>query len=207
MLTIHNFARGARGLRLMWQCEEMGLPYRVQIVSYPPSAEYRALNPLGTVPYLDDDGVGLNESAAIMLYLAHKYGPTDLLPDGENPLSARVLQLVVMSEATLGSGLNTLMAAHFGAPPESKRNWSVGVAEGRVEQTLGYLEALLGAGPYFAGERFTLADIAIVTGLGMWKGALGKSFTDRISSYREAAIRRPAYQRASKQLADASNAG
>lgn len=204
MLTIHNFARGARGLRLAWQCEEMGLPYRIQIVPFPPSAEYRALNPLGTVPYLEDDGVGLNESAAIMMYLAHKYGPTELLPDGKDPASARVLQLVVMSEATIGSGLNTLMAAHFAAPEEDKRNWSVGVAEKRAEQTLAYVESLLGAGPYFAGERFTLADIAIVTAMGMWKGALAKSFTDRMTSYREAVIKRPAYERAMTRMTDAA---
>jgi hypothetical protein len=40
-IRIHNFPRGARGLRVMWQCEEMGLPYRVEAVSFrraPPTA-------------------------------------------------------------------------------------------------------------------------------------------------------------------------
>ena len=43
MIKIHNFPRGARGLRVMWQCEEMGLPYQVEQVSFPTSAAYRAL--------------------------------------------------------------------------------------------------------------------------------------------------------------------
>jgi glutathione S-transferase len=67
MMTIHNFPRGARGQRAMWVCEEMGLPYAVQAHAFPVGADYRALNPLGTVPFLEDaDGVALNESVAIM---------------------------------------------------------------------------------------------------------------------------------------------
>ncbi len=78
MITVYNFARGARGLRVIWQCEEMGLAYRVETVTYPTPASYRALNPLGSVPYLEDDdgGVGMSESVAMMLYLADRYGPT-----------------------------------------------------------------------------------------------------------------------------------
>jgi glutathione S-transferase len=83
MMTVHNFARGARGQRVMWLCEEMGLPYAVRNHSFPVAADYRALNPLGTVPFLEDSGgVALNESVAIMLYIAQQYGPTPLLPTG-----------------------------------------------------------------------------------------------------------------------------
>ena len=81
MMTIHNFARGARGQRVMWLCEEMGLPYAVQNHSFPVPADYRTLNPLGTVPFLEDDGgVAINESVAMMLYVAQQHGPTPLLP-------------------------------------------------------------------------------------------------------------------------------
>ncbi|WP_232537524.1 hypothetical protein [Cystobacter fuscus] len=43
MIKIYNFPRGARGLRVMWLCEEMGLPYQVEKVSFPTSDAYRAL--------------------------------------------------------------------------------------------------------------------------------------------------------------------
>jgi glutathione S-transferase len=98
MIKIHNFPRGARGLRVMWQCEEMGLPYKFEAVTFPPSEAYRALNPLGSVPFLEDDcGVAINESVAMMLYLAQKYGPTPLLPEKDVAAMATVLQLVVIS--------------------------------------------------------------------------------------------------------------
>lgn len=197
MIKIHNFARGLRGVRVFWVCEEMRLPYEVGTVTYPPSAEYLALNPLGSVPFLQDDGgVAINESVAMMLYLAQKYGPTPLLPAKDDPALARVLQLSVFGEATIGAGMNTLMAAHFGAPEPDKRNWSVRGTESRTEQSIGYVAALLGENQFLAGNDLTLADISIGTALGIWKGALGKAIPDTLAAYRDRLAARPAYQRA-----------
>jgi glutathione S-transferase len=199
MIRIHNFARGARGVRVIWQCEEMGLPYQVETVTYPPSEAYRALNPLGTVPFLEDEGgVAIHESVAIMLYLAQKYGPTPLLPSKDDPALARVLQMMVFSEATIGAGMNTLMAAHFAAPEPDKRNWSVLKLEARVEEALRHVVGALGEKPFLAGDHFTLADIAVNTALGMWRGALGRAVPDELVAYRERLAARPAYQRALK---------
>lgn len=196
MIRIHNFARGARGLRLFWQCEEMGLPYQIETVSYPPSAAYLAKNPLGSVPFLEDEGVAINESVAIMLYLAQKYGPTPLLPGQGDARLARVLQMTVFGETSLGAVLNPLMEAHFGAPDADKRNWSVLAMERRVEQALSYVAGVHGAGPYLAGSELTLADLCVSTTLGVWKGALGKPLPDALVAYRERLAARPAYQRA-----------
>ena len=196
MIRIYNFARGARGLRLFWQCEEMGLPYEIETVSFPPSAGYRAKNPLGSVPFLEDDGVAINESVAIMLYLAQKYGPTPLLPNNGDPRLARVLQMTVFGETSIGAVLNPLMEAHFSAPDADKRNWSVLAMESRVERALSYVAGALGDGPYLAGAELTLADICVGTTLGIWRGALGKSLPDELVIYRERLAARPAYQRA-----------
>ncbi|WP_437661754.1 glutathione S-transferase family protein [Sorangium sp. So ce1182] len=197
MIKIYNFLRGARGLRAMWQCEEMGLPYEVEAVSYPPSEAYRALNPLGSVPFLEDEGgVAINESVAMMLYLAQKYGPTPLLPGKDDPALARVLQMTVFGEATIGAGLNPLMAAHFGAPEADKRNWSVRWQEARAEESARFVADMLGDGPFIAGAELTLADICLSTAFGMWRGALGKTLPDRLAAYHERVAARPAYQRA-----------
>src|SRR5437879_6043934 len=126
MIKIHNFARGARGQRVLWLCEEMGLPYTVQNHSFPVGADYRALNPLGTVPFLEDSGgVAINESVAMMLYIAQHYGPTPLLPTGDGALMARVLQLTLFGETEIGMNVNPLIAARFMAGDADKRNWSV----------------------------------------------------------------------------------
>lgn len=209
MITIHNFPRGARGLRIMWQCEEMGVPYRMSPVTFPVSEGYRALHPLGSVPFLQDDtaGVSMSESIAIMLWIAQKYGPTPLLPPKEDARLASVLEMTMFGEAGIGTPLNPLLAAHFAAPVEDKRNWSVRGQEARVEKGLRFVserltanaraEGASGAGESFlVGTELTLADISVSCAISMWRGALGKDAPENVSAYMERVKARPAYQRA-----------
>ena len=197
MIKIYNFARG-RGVRVAWLCEEMGLPYSIEPVSFPPSEAYRTINPLGQVPFLEDAGVGINESVAMLLYLAEKYGPTPLLPAKTAPGFARVLQMCVFGEATLGASLNTVLIDHFVVPEKDKRGPLVQVILGRVEQQVAFVERVLADGPFPAGKDFTVADISVVYALGLWSGPLQKPLGDKLSSYVQRATSRPAYARASK---------
>jgi glutathione S-transferase len=197
MITITNFPRGVRGVRVAWVCEEMSLPYRVEPVGFPPPAAYLAKNPLGSVPFLEDGEVAINESIAMCLYLAGRYGPTPLLPVSSDPAYARVIQMTVFAEATLGAGLNTLMMAHFAAPDPDKGNWSVRAQEERVSTAIAFIGKKLDGNDYLAGNGLTLADIAISTSLGMWSGALGKPVPEDLAKWRARLSERPAYQRAS----------
>ena len=196
MIRIHNFPRGARGVRLFWQCEEMGLAYEAEAVTFPPAATYRALNPLGNVPFLQDGDVAINESVAIMLYLAERYGPTPLLPKSDPVRLARVMQMTVFGEASIGGALNGLMEAKFAAPEADKRNWSVAALEARVEKFLAYVETMLGERAYLVGDDLTLADICICTAFGMWQGALDKTLSPKLGAYQQRLQARPAYARA-----------
>ena len=204
MIRIHNFPRGARGVRVFWVCEEMGVAYDTTPVTFPPSEAYLALNPLGSVPFLEDEGVAINESVAMMLYVAQRYGPTPLLPASDDPDLAAVLQLTVFSEASFGGIMNPLMGAHFGAPAGDKQNWSVRMMQARADQFVGYLADKLGDRPFLVGDDLTLADIALCTGLGIWKGALNGTIPDNLAAWRERLAERPAYQRAQKAQAPQS---
>jgi glutathione S-transferase len=196
MIRIYNFTRGVRGLRVVWQCEEMGLAYEAVGFEFPVPDSYRAKYPPGSVPFLEDDGgVAMGESVAMMLYLAHRYGPTPLLPSDPAQM-ARVLQLTVASEAAMGGLMNPLMGTKFAAPDGDKANWTNGFCEARVGDALAYAESLLGDRQYFVGDGLTLADIAVSTGLGMWQGALGKDIPAKLAAHRERMMARPGYQRA-----------
>jgi glutathione S-transferase len=196
MITIYNFAGGARGLRVAWQCEEMGLAYTPVSLTYPTPPDYRAKYPPGSVPFLEDEGgVGLGESVAIMLYLAERYGPTPLLPR-EPAALAQVLQFTVFAESAIGGTMNALMAAKFGAPEADKTNWSVRLGEGSVAGGLAYVAAVLGDRPFLVGDDITLADIAVAPALGMWKAALGGEIPGPLEAWRTRLGERPAYQRA-----------
>jgi glutathione S-transferase len=181
----------------MWQCEEMGLPYQVEIESYPISAAYRALHPLGTVPFLEDsDGVAMCESVAMMWYIAQRYGPTPLLPAAHPAQLAQVLQLLEFGEATLGAGLNVLLAARFAAPEAERHNWSVARQEERIAQALDYLAALLGERDFVAGRDISLADISLIAMLGICRGVFAQRLPGNLPQYMERMSARAAYQRA-----------
>jgi len=76
MLRLYGAAR-SRAVRTLWMLGELGLNYDHK--DYLPRApetrtpEFRALNPNGRVPVIDDDGFVLSESMAINLYLSKKY--------------------------------------------------------------------------------------------------------------------------------------
>jgi glutathione S-transferase len=198
MITIHNFPGGARGIRAMWVCEEMKLAYRTEALSYPTSTAYRALNPLGTAPLLEDQGHVIGESVAMMLYLAERYGPTPLLPGKDDPALARVLQFTVFGEATLGAGMNPLLMTRFGAPDTERNNWLAKALEPRVAQAVDVIAREMDGRQYLVGDVFTLADISVSTALDMWKGGLGKEVPEALAPWRARLAERPAYQRAQK---------
>ena len=197
MITIHNFARGARGVRVAWLCEEMGLPYALKAYDFPVPAEYLAINPLGQVPFLQDDGgVAITESVAMLLYVAQRYGPTALMPAAGDPSFARVLQMTVFGEGSLGATINPLLMDRFGAPEGAKGGWLVDAQTQRLNGTVAYAATVLGDQPYFAGDGFTVADISVATAFAMWRGALGGVLPPTLAAYMDRVTARPAYQRA-----------
>src|SRR4029453_3505174 len=69
------FARGqVRDLRVRWALEEAGLPYRTRLLAQgdQDKPDYRALQPFGQVPVLEDDGFVLFESGAIVLHIGER---------------------------------------------------------------------------------------------------------------------------------------
>jgi glutathione S-transferase len=200
MMTIHNFVHGARGLRVMWLCEEMGLAYSVKNYAYPVPEAYRALNPLGTVPLLEDDGgVALNESVAILLYVAQTHGPTPLLPSDEPARLARCLQWTLFGETEIGMTLNPLLAARFMAAEADKRNWSVIGLEQRLQRAIDHTDRSTRENDYLVGSTLTLADISVSCGLAIWQGAFGGKLPPRLNDYQDRLRARPTYQRASER--------
>ena len=73
MITLYHCAR-ARSFRPLWTLEELGLPYELKMLPFPPrvfAKEYLGINPLGTIPLMLDGEIRMTESAAIAQYLGH----------------------------------------------------------------------------------------------------------------------------------------
>jgi len=138
--------------------------------------EYLAsVNPRGTIPAIDDDGIVLWESHAILIYLCEKYDWVDLWP-------AALEQRAMVNQYLHFHHRNTreivvqwsraIWPALFGVkdPDEAwfKRNTFPGMQNNAeiVENTLKIVEGMLGSTRYIAGSTATLADITAYEELG-----------------------------------------
>jgi glutathione S-transferase len=82
MLILYDHPDSSNALKVRFLLAELGVDYERRTVSLanPRPDDYVALNPLGGVPTLDDDGFVLAESQAILRYLADREGRDDLYP-------------------------------------------------------------------------------------------------------------------------------
>ena len=81
-LVLYDNPRSSNALKVRFLLAELGLAHERRAVDLarPRPEGYIALNPVGGIPTLDDDGFVLSESHAILRYLAAREGRDDLLP-------------------------------------------------------------------------------------------------------------------------------
>jgi glutathione S-transferase len=173
--------------------QEMGLAFEIVPTAFPTDAEYRRINPLGTLPALVDGDVKIFESVAIVDYLARRYGPTPLAPEPGEAGFGDYLQFLHMGEATLAGPLTYLLHARFFGPKEAQDNWSLGDIRKTFASRLRLVAQRLDSAPYMAGDRFTAADISVGYALFMARAIKAiESYDDRCTEYLTRLLARPA---------------
>lgn len=120
--------------------------------------EYRAMNPNGTIPVLDDDGFVIWESIAIVQYLARKHAPERLL-GGSDEDFARAFQWMAWANHALEPAMHTLVMHRERLPVEKRSAAAVESARQDALKKLAILDARLSQAPYLAGTRFSIGDI------------------------------------------------
>jgi len=197
MLKIHGFGP-SRSMRVVWLAEEMGVKYQFVNHPMPVGDDYKKLNPLGTLPFVEDDGgVAITESVAALLYIAEQYGPTPFLPHKGDASLGRVLQMTVFGEGTLGAWASPVFGTRFMAPENEKNNWTVKAACGKLRTAFKYLSDNLGSGPFIAGSQFTVADVSVGYAIGIGGYVLEPGdIPANVLDYQKRLAERPAFQRA-----------
>ena len=197
MITV--FGEG-RGFRVVWLLEEMGLPYRLRpvdlLAGVEDDAEFMAINPAGFIPAIQDGGVTMIESIAIMEYLMARYGPTPLAPDPHDPAFPAYQQFLHLGEAGLAASMYFVVVSRNLAPEAERGNWGARKALEVFENRLGLVTRQLARSPYLAGDTFTAADISVTYALEFAQrtGAAALGETER--DYVTRTSRREAYKRA-----------
>ncbi|MGL4441724.1 MAG: glutathione S-transferase family protein [Bosea sp. (in: a-proteobacteria)] len=172
-LTIYGVYR-SRASRNIWLCNEMGLAFShvpvIQAYRLPDggkghtgmttqSPEFLSLNPSGQIPSIDDDGLVLNESLGINLYLAKKYGgalgPKDAAED------ALMTQWALWAATSCEPHTIEILYNRVGKPVEERDPAKADAAVAVLKRYFAVLDAHLAKTGFMVGGRFTVADINV----------------------------------------------
>ncbi len=184
----------ARDTRVRWALEELGLPYDVQGVSFEAlkAPEHLARNPFGQIPTLDDDGLVLFESGAIVLHLAQHH--PGLLP-ADAGARARAVAWMFAALSSVEPVILELVTVRI---LERDRPWSaerLPLVQERIRARLVQLVARLGKSDWLDGA-FSAGDLMMVSVLlRLRPSGLLDEFAS-LAAYVARGEARPAYRRA-----------
>ena len=189
--------------KVLWVCDELGLPYTREDWGrgHRPASdpEFLAVNPIGLVPavVLDDGadaGAALRESNTIVRYLASKHGPDSLYP--KDPLArARVEQWMDWANYETSISLRgAFLGGQLNEPPWNKE-WFVAQGRADITKQVGQLEAhFQHTGPYITGADFTVGDIPVGLVVHRWhRLEFQRPPYPAVAAYYELLSLRPAY--------------
>ena len=172
MLQILGRASSINVRKVLWTCDEIGLPYQREDwgagARSTREAEFLALNPNAQVPVIKDDGFVLWESNTICRYLATKHDRADLLPT-EAARRARVEQWMDWQATELNPAWRYAFYALVRNEPGYDDPAQLAAGIERWNRTMGILDRQLAAtGAHVTGADFSLADIVLGLSVHRW---------------------------------------
>jgi glutathione S-transferase len=157
-LKLHDLELSGNCYKIRLFCALLGLELEIAPVDLRSGAHKNSpfidLNPFGEIPVLEDDGVVLRDSQAILVYLARKYAGEDWLPTDATGMAQVVTWLLVAeNEIARGPGDARL---------HDKFGYKLDVTQARTNaaRILGLIETHLTSRDWLALGRPTIADIA-----------------------------------------------
>ena len=158
-------------MKVLWACEELGLPYdRVDVGGQfggTREASYLALNPNAKVPTVEDKGLVLWESNVIVRYLACTYGNPGLFP-GDAALRWQAEQWMDWQQTTLHAEATPLFWGLIRTPPEQRDPDKIEAARKGCAACWTLVDAHLSGQAFIAGGDFTMGDIPLGAAVYRW---------------------------------------
>jgi glutathione S-transferase len=154
----------SRGRIARWMLEEVGQPYRTELMAFgggPKPAAFLALSPMGKVPVLTHGDAVVTETAAICAYLADAFPQAGLAPPPADRARAPYYRWLFFASGPMEAA-STNTALGFQVPPERE----VMAGYGSLARVLDTLEHAVAAAEYLAGDRFSAADVYVGSQIG-----------------------------------------
>ena len=201
MITLHAFGNvhpavhgETRDLRVQWALEEMGLPYRVQGVDHTAGENlgeaFSAISPFNQLPLLEDDGLILSETGAILIHLAEKSGR--LIP-ADPAARAHVIQWSLAALSTVEGPIQPLKLMDMGAMGEPGD--TRGFLTGWTRRVLDGVNRRLEGRDWIAADAFTIADLLLASVLRQLRHTDLMDGYPNVKAFYDRAMARPAWRR------------
>ncbi|MBL8560416.1 MAG: glutathione S-transferase family protein [Hyphomonadaceae bacterium] len=191
---VPDFAHGqVRDLRVRWALEEAGIPYRTRLLEQgdQDTPDYRAQQPFGQVPVLEENGETLFESGAIVLHIGER--SEALLPTDKAARARATQWLIAALNSIEPFAMQVATIDIFAQGEEWARLRRPGAVE-FLQRRLTGLSNALGDKPYLDGDSFTAGDLMMTTVLRI-KEEISGEFPN-LKAYVARCTARPAFQRA-----------
>jgi glutathione S-transferase len=148
----------SRGRIVRWMLEEIGYPYRTELLDLSSgatkTAEYLAINPMGKVPAIRYGGTVVTETAAIVTYLADVFPEAGLAPPATDPHRGAYFRWLFFAAGPLEAAITN---KRFGFTIPTDKTGFCGY--GNYQTVMDMMEYAVTQSPYLAGEQFTAADV------------------------------------------------
>lgn len=172
MLTIYH-VKGTRSVRIIWLCEELCLPYRVEVIDFSPafrnSPGWRRKSPTGKIPAMSDGDFTMFESGAMAEYLLEVYGAGRLQPTPGTEASGLCRQWAWFAEATFARPLGEIVNHNRVAPEGGTVEFVIEDCKARTRTCIAAIEDAVAESKYLVDDTFTVADI--MTGYSLFLAA------------------------------------
>ena len=171
MLKIWGRRNSSNVRKVLWCAEEIGLPYESIEVGGAfggtQTAEYRAMNPNGLVPVIEDHGLPVWESNAIVRYLSARYALDVLYPS--DPIErARSEQWMDWTTSSFAVAFRDLFWGVVRTAPADRDEARIAAALLHCGELLALVDAALENQPWLSGERFAMGDIPLGSFIYAW---------------------------------------
>ena len=199
MRKLWGRASSSNVMKVLWTLDELGLPYdRIDAggaFGKTRDAEYRAMNPIGLVPTLqEDDGWSAWESNTICRYLCNAHAPDSPLYPREPRARAAVETWMDWQLGHVTAPMVTIFFTHVRIP-EPERDWK---AEAKAREDAGRLwkivDSKVAGRRFLCGDEVTLADIALGCWVHRWHALpIERPDLPNLAAYYEALKTRPGF--------------
>lgn len=192
--------KGTRSIRVIWLCAELDVALEIETLEcfdadFKASPAWRSKSPTGKVPVLDDDGLTIYESGAIVQYILEKYGPGGLTVQAGTVESAMYHQWSWFAEATFARPLGDIAHHTRIKPPAERIPAVVEDAKKRALLCLDAVDKHMKNNDYLVDNRFTAADIMMGYTLVLARSSdVLRDAHPTAESYLERLLERPAMQ-------------